>query len=121
MDDYPILGAFLTILWLFLFIAWIAVLINVFRDIFRSDDMSGFAKAAWTLLVVVLPLLGVLVYLVARGSSMHRRDIEEATAREQAMQDYIRTVAQSAPPAPTGTQPAVPQMPPQMPPAAAPH
>ena len=100
MDDYPLLGMFFTILWFFVLFAWISCLFSIFRDIFRSDDMSGAAKAGWTMLVVILPLVGVLVYLIARGSSMQRRDVQEAANREQAFQEYIRTVAQTPPPAP---------------------
>lgn len=99
MDDYPLLGMLLSIMWFFLFIAWISCLFTIFRDIFRSQDMSGLAKAGWTLLVMVLPVIGVLIYLLARGSSMQGRDAAEAYARDQAFQNYIRNVAQSAPPA----------------------
>ena len=105
MNDYPMLGVFLSILWFCLFFAWISCLFMIFRDIFRSHDMSGLAKAAWTFLVMVLPVIGVLVYLIARGGSMQRRDLQEAAEREQAMQDYIRSVAQSAPPAGTSSAP----------------
>jgi hypothetical protein len=95
MDDYPLLGMFFTILWFFLFIAWIAVFFRVVVDIFRSADISGAGKAGWTLLVVVLPLLGVLIYLISRGNSMQERDIQETARRERALQDYIRGVAQT--------------------------
>ncbi|WP_426244542.1 SHOCT domain-containing protein [Nocardioides sp. LHG3406-4] len=101
MDDYPLLGMFFTILWFFLFVAWISVVIGVLSDIFRSADISGAGKAGWTLLVVVLPLLGVLLYLISRGNSMQERDIQEAARREQALQAYIRDVAGT--PAPTAT------------------
>jgi hypothetical protein len=101
MDDYPLLGMFFTILWFFLFIAWIGCLFGVLRDIFRSADLSGGGKAGWTLLVVVLPLLGVLLYLLARGSSMQERDLQEAAQRERALQDYIRDVAQTPSSTPT--------------------
>jgi len=92
MDDYPLLGMFFTILWFFLFIAWISCLVSTLRDIFRSSDLSGAGKAGWTLLVVLLPLFGVLLYLIARGASMQERDIQEEARREQARQDYIRSV-----------------------------
>lgn len=92
MDDYPLLGMFFTILWFFLFFAWMFCLFSILRDIFRSSDLSGAGKAGWTLLVVLLPLLGVLVYLIARGSSMQEREIHEEARREQARQDYIRSV-----------------------------
>jgi ABC-type multidrug transport system fused ATPase/permease subunit len=104
MDDYPLLEMMLTISWFFLLFAWITCLFTIFRDIFRSQDMSGAGKAGWTFLVIVVPLLGVLVYLIARGSSMQVREAQEAAQREQALQEYIRTVAQTpAPPVAPGT------------------
>jgi hypothetical protein len=93
MDDYPLLGMFFTILWFFLFFAWISCLLSILRDIFRSSDLSGGGKAGWTLLVVILPLVGVLLYLLSRGDSMQEREIQEEARREQARQDYIRSVA----------------------------
>jgi Phospholipase_D-nuclease N-terminal len=75
--DYPLLGVFWTILEFFLLFLWILLLIFVFADIFRSADLSGLAKALWVTFVIVLPLLGVLVYLIARGGDMQarRRDL----------------------------------------------
>ena len=91
--DYPLLGLFWTMLIFFFWIAWIVLLIRVFADIFRSDDMGGWAKAFWSIFVIVVPLLGVLVYLIARGDSMARRDISSAQAQEAAFRDYVRDVA----------------------------
>ena len=65
-DSYPLLDVFWTMLWFFLFFAWIWLLIIVFGDIFRSRNMSGWSKALWTIFVVLVPLFGVLVYLIAR-------------------------------------------------------
>jgi hypothetical protein len=93
----PLLDLFLAMLWLFLFVAWIWLLIAVFADIFRSHDLGGWAKALWTGFVLVLPLLGVFVYLVARGSKMQERGLESAMAAERARQEYIREVASSTP------------------------
>ncbi len=76
----------------FLWVAWILVLIRVFADIFRSDS-SGWAKAGWTIFVIVLPFLGVLVYLIAQGADMAQRDLSSAAAMERAQRDYIREVA----------------------------
>ena len=76
--DYPILGLFWTFLWFFIWIAWIIILFKVIFDIFRSHDMGGVAKAAWALFVIIIPWLGVLVYLIARGRSMADRDHEAA-------------------------------------------
>ena len=91
--DYPLLGVFWTLLFWFLWIAWILLLFRVIVDIFRSRDLRGVGKAFWALFVIVLPWLGVLVYLIARGGKMVERDIEEATAREETFQSYIRTTA----------------------------
>ena len=93
--DYPLLGVFWTFMFWFLWIAWILLLFRVVVDIFRSRDLGGVGKAVWALFVIVLPWLGVLVYLIARGVKMAERDIEEATTREAAFQDYIRRTAGS--------------------------
>ncbi len=91
----PLMDLFWTMLWLFLFFAWIWLLITVFSDIFRSDDLGGWAKALWILFTVFLPYLGVLVYLIARGSSMQQRSIAEMAAREEATRAYVQQVASS--------------------------
>lgn len=93
--DFPILGLFWTFMFWFLWLAWILLLFRVIVDIFRSRDLGGVGKAFWALFVIVLPWLGVLVYLIARGGKMAERDIEEATAREEAFQTYIRRAANS--------------------------
>jgi hypothetical protein len=72
-SSYPLLNIFWTILIFFLWVIWIWILIMVFIDIFRSPDLSGWAKALWFLFVLFIPLIGVLVYLIARGGSMHER------------------------------------------------
>jgi hypothetical protein len=77
----------------FLFIAWIWVLISVIADIFRSRDMGGFAKALWVIFVIIIPWLGVLAYLIARGDSMAQRSIDDAAAAEQARRAYIQEAA----------------------------
>ena len=91
--DYPLLDVFWTMLEFFLFFIWIWLLIIVFGDIFRSRDMGGFAKALWTIFVIVIPLLGVLVYLIARGGSMHERAVERAQQQDQAFQSYVQQAA----------------------------
>lgn len=70
---YPLLSLFWTMLIFFGFVVWIWLLVIVFGDIFRSRDMGGFAKALWVLFVIVVPLFGVLIYLIARGGDMHER------------------------------------------------
>ena len=83
--NYPLLGIFWTMLWFFCFVLWIWLVVMVFIDIFRSHDMGGFAKALWVICIIVLPLLGVLVYLIARGSKMHERAAEAATRDGKAL------------------------------------
>jgi hypothetical protein len=73
VSGYPLLNLFWTTLWFFLFVAWIYVLISIVADIFRSADLNGLSKALWVLFVIVLPWLGVVVYLIARGDNMHER------------------------------------------------
>lgn len=68
--DYPLLGAFWTLLWIFLWVMWIFLLFRIFSDIFRDDSLNGWAKAGWSIFAVVLPFLGVFVYLIARGKGM---------------------------------------------------
>jgi hypothetical protein len=91
----PLLDLFWSMLWFFLFFIWIWLLISLFADIFRSDDLSGWGKAGWTIFIIVLPFLGVLVYLIARGGSMTERAMKEAAAQERAMREYVQDVASS--------------------------
>jgi hypothetical protein len=89
----PLLDLFLTMLWFFLFVAWIYLLISVYADVFRSDDLGGWGKAFWVLFVLVLPYLGVFVYLIARGGSMQERSAVQAQRAQLAAESYIRDVA----------------------------
>jgi hypothetical protein len=73
--NYPLLDIFWTIVEVFLWVIWFWILITVIIDIFRSPDLSGWAKALWLLFVLFIPLIGVLVYLIARGGSMHERSV----------------------------------------------
>ncbi|MGZ8734194.1 MAG: SHOCT domain-containing protein [Acidimicrobiia bacterium] len=82
-----------SMIWFFLFFIWIWILITVFADIFRSRDLSGWAKAIWTIFVIVVPYLGVFVYLIARGHKMHEHAAEAAAAQDAAAQEYIRQAA----------------------------
>jgi ABC-type multidrug transport system fused ATPase/permease subunit len=91
--DYPILDIFLTMLWFFLFFIWIWLLVMVFFDIFRSHDMNGWIKALWVIFIVILPFLGVLVYLIARGGSMQERRARDAAQQKQAFDQYVRETA----------------------------
>ncbi len=92
-SSYPLLNIFWTMLWFFLFFAWIWLLIIVFGDIFRSHDLSGWGKALWTIFVVLVPWLGVLVYLIARGGKMQDRAAKEAQQQDQAFRSYVQDVA----------------------------
>jgi type VI protein secretion system component VasK len=93
MNDYPLLNLFWTMLWFFLFVAWIYLLIVVVTDIFRSDDLSGWAKALWVLFVVIVPWLGILVYLIARGDKMSARAASDYQRRDEEMRAYVRDAA----------------------------
>jgi len=92
----PLLDLFWTMLWFFLFIAWIWLLIAIVTDIFRSDDLSGFAKALWILFVIIVPWLGALIYLIARGGKMQDRAMRDATERAKAQRQYIQEVASTS-------------------------
>ena len=89
-----LLDVFWAMLWFFLFFIWIWLLISIFADIFRSK-MNGFAKAMWILFVIILPFLGVLVYLIANGDDMQNRSIKQATDSQAAQAAYIQSVAGS--------------------------
>ena len=84
---------FWAMLWFFMFFIWIWLLIVVFGDIFRSHDLSGWGKALWVLFVIILPYLGVLVYLIARGKSMQERAMAQAAEQEKATRRYIQEVS----------------------------
>ncbi|TDE92594.1 SHOCT domain-containing protein [Occultella glacieicola] len=91
--DLTLGEVFWSMLWFFLFFIWVWLLISVFADIFRSDDMGGWAKALWTLLVIVLPYLGVFVYLIARGKKLGQHAARDAQLRDQQMRDYVQSFA----------------------------
>lgn len=89
----PLFDLFWAMLWLFLWIAWIWLLVTVLFDVFRSDDLGGWGKALWAIFVVILPFLGVFIYLIARGGQMHERAARTAAAQQAATADYVRSVA----------------------------
>jgi hypothetical protein len=97
--DYPFIDVFWTMLVFFFWVIWVFTLIKVLGDVFRRHDLSGWGKAGWTLLVIVAPFLGVLIYLIAHGKDMGRRDLEQAQATRAQMDDYVRSVAASDGPA----------------------
>jgi Phospholipase_D-nuclease N-terminal/Short C-terminal domain len=92
-SSYPILNIFWTMLMFFGFVIWIYLLIFVFMDIFRSHDMGGLAKAIWVIFIIVLPLLGVLIYLIARGHGMAERSAKQAQAQQQEFDAYVKKTA----------------------------
>jgi hypothetical protein len=85
----------LSMLYFFLFFIWIWMLIAVFSDVFRSQDLSGWGKAAWSIFVIVMPYLGVFVYLIARGGKMHEHAVENYQAQDAAAKAYIRNASAS--------------------------
>jgi chemotaxis signal transduction protein len=86
---------FWSMLWFFMFFIWIWLLIIVFSDIFRSHDLSGWAKAIWVIFIILIPYIGVLVYLIARGHKMQERTIRQAQQMDSAQRQYIQSVAGS--------------------------
>ena len=91
--DYPVLGVFWSMLMFFIWIAWIILVFRIFVDVFRSPDIGGFGKAFWCIFVIVVPFLGVLVYLIVHGGGMAQRDVDQARQNEAAFRSYIRDTA----------------------------
>ncbi|GGY51464.1 SHOCT domain-containing protein [Streptomyces omiyaensis] len=91
--DYPLLSVFWSMLWFFLWVLWFILLFRIITDIFRDHEMNGWAKAGWLAFVILLPFLGVLVYIIARGKNMGRREIAQARAQQQDFDAYIRRTA----------------------------
>jgi hypothetical protein len=94
--DYPLMGLFWTMLWFFLWFAWLMLLFRVFADIFRSKDMGGWSKGLWSIFVILVPFLGVLVYVIARGHKMAERDMADAAQSEAAFRSYVQEAAGSS-------------------------
>jgi hypothetical protein len=97
--EYPFLNIFWTMIIFFTWVCWILLVVRVFADIFRQHDMSGWAKAAWTVFVIVLPFVGVLIYLIAKGKGMAGRDVEQSRTAQAEFDDYVNSVAGSSGPA----------------------
>jgi ABC-type multidrug transport system fused ATPase/permease subunit len=91
--DYPFLDVLWTMLVIFAWVIWFWLLITVFADLFRRHDTSGGMKALWIIFVIVLPFLGVLIYLIANGGGMAERNMQQAQAQQASMDQYIRSVA----------------------------
>lgn len=93
--DYPLASLMLTMFWFFLWVLWFMLLFRVFGDIFRSDDLGGGGKTLWCIFVILLPFLGVFVYLIARGGAMGKRDMERAAESEAQFRSYVQDAAGS--------------------------
>jgi hypothetical protein len=93
--DYPFLNILWSMIIFFAWVAWIFILIRVIADIFRRHDTSGWGKAAWLVFVILLPFLGVFIYLIANGDEMGKRDLDQARAAQASMDDYVKSVAGS--------------------------
>jgi hypothetical protein len=91
--DYPFLDVLWTMILFFAWVAWIWIAITIFGDIFRRHDISGGAKAAWVVLIIVLPFLGVLIYLIAQHEGMRERSVKQAETQKAAFDEYVRDAA----------------------------
>jgi hypothetical protein len=91
--DYPFLDILGTMLIFFAWVIWFWILLRVLVDVFRRHDLSGWGKAGWTLFMIVVPFLGVLIYLIAHGQDMGKRDIEQARAQRAQFDDYVKSVS----------------------------
>ena len=97
--DYPFLDVLWSMIVFFAFVIWLWILFTVFIDMFRRHDLSGWGKVGWTILLVVLPFLGVFIYLISNGSEMAKRGAKEASARQAEVDEYVRSVADTGGPA----------------------
>jgi uncharacterized membrane protein YcjF (UPF0283 family) len=93
MENFSLWDVFVSMFWFMLLFAWIWMVIAILSDIFRDTTMSGWGKAAWTLMIIVFPWLGSLIYLIARGGSMNQRAIEQAQRQEAQLREYVQDVA----------------------------
>ena len=93
--DYPFLEVLASMFFFFLFIIWIWILITVFSDIFRRRDIGGGSKMLWIIFVIVLPYLGVFVYLIANNDGMAERNVKQIQAQQEQMDNYVKSVAGS--------------------------
>jgi predicted PurR-regulated permease PerM len=93
--DYPILGFFWSMLFIFLWVAWIFLLFRIIADIFRNHEMGGFAKALWLIFVVILPFLGVLIYVIVYSGDMAERDLKSMQKQQEQFDSYVRQTAGS--------------------------
>ena len=93
LADYTFGQGLLTVLEIFLFAAWLMVLFSIFGDLFRDHSMSGWGKAAWTIFLIFVPFLGVLIYLIARGSGMRERSLAQQQEAQKQFDTYVQQTA----------------------------
>jgi Short C-terminal domain/Phospholipase_D-nuclease N-terminal len=91
--DYPFLDVLWTLIVFFAWVAWFIILFRVIADLFRRHDISGWGKVGWIVFVIVLPFIGVFVYLIVEGQAMAQRDTKDAQAAQAQFDDYVRTTA----------------------------
>jgi hypothetical protein len=91
--DYPFMDVLWTMLIFFFWVIWIWIVITVLIDVFRRDDIAGFAKALWVIFVIILPWLGVLIYLIVEHDGMRERSVRQARAERQQFDEYVRDAA----------------------------
>lgn len=95
--NYPVLDVFWTMFEIFAFVVWFWLLVIILMDVFRSRDLSGLGKAAWTIFVLFFPLIGILTYLLIRGRSMHERSAQQARQQDEAFRSYVQRATGSQP------------------------
>ena len=93
LADYSFMDVFWSMIIFFFWVIWIWIVITVLIDVFRRHDIGGFAKAAWVIFVVILPWLGVLIYLIAQHDGMRERSVKQAQAQQAAFDQYVRDAA----------------------------
>ncbi|HEY1276006.1 MAG TPA: SHOCT domain-containing protein [Thermoleophilaceae bacterium] len=91
--DYPFMDVLWSMIIFFFWVIWIWIVITVLIDVFRRRDIGGWVKAIWVVFVVILPWLGVLIYLIVEHDGMRERSVKQAQAQQQAMDDYVRQTA----------------------------
>ncbi|PBC86803.1 Phospholipase_D-nuclease N-terminal [Streptomyces sp. 2224.1] len=91
--DYPLLNAFWTMCLIFLWVLWLILLFRIIGDIFRSQDLGNWGKTGWLVLVIVLPFLGVFIYVIARGHGMSEREVAQAERQQKQLRAYLRDTA----------------------------
>ena len=96
MDDFSLWDVLVSTFWFMLLFAWIMLLFRILVDVFRDTSLSGWGKAGWVILIILFPWIGVLIYLIARGSSMNERAIQDAQAADAQMRAYVRDAAGSS-------------------------